>query len=99
MPTEVGIRIVRLRCELRADSTVTTRDSLDEWAGALELAMTDDLDALQAALNKPLAGADNRAVKKIHFHYVEMPDDPSDVQETDFVENLVFDVKCELLDA
>jgi len=98
MPTEVGVRIVRLRFELRADSMVTTRANLDAWAGALELAMTDDLPALQAALNKPV-GTDNRAVKKIHFHYVTPADDPSDRQETDFVENLVFDVTCELLDA
>lgn len=99
MPVEAGCRIVRLRCKFMVDSTVNTRDEIDEWKQKLEEAMTDDLTALQAILNKPLTGDDEREVKAIHFHYVEMQDEPSDVSETDWIEDLVFDVTCELLDA
>jgi hypothetical protein len=98
MPVEVGCRIVRLRCKFQVDSLANTRANVDEWKQALEAKMTDDLPALQAALNRP-EGADNRIVKSIHFHYVEMADDPSDFEETDWIEDLVFNVTCELLDA
>ena len=98
MPVEVGCRVVRLRCKFQVDSLVNTRDEVDTWKQALEAVMTDDLPALQAALNKPV-GTDNRVVKAIHFHYVEMNDDPSEVSETDWIEDLVFNVTCELLDA
>lgn len=98
MPVEVGVRTVKLRCKFQIDSTVTTRIEVDTWKQKLESSMTDDLAGLQAALNKP-SGADNRVVKAIHFHYVEMSDDPSDVHETDWIEDLVFNVTCELLDS
>ncbi len=98
MPVESGVRLVRLRCKFQIDSGVTTRADVDAWKQLLESAMTDELTALQASLNKPV-GTDNRVVKAIHFHYVEMADDPSDVNETDWIEDLVFNVTCELLDA
>jgi hypothetical protein len=98
MPVASGVRIVRIRCKFQIDSMVTTRADVDAWKLLLESVMTDDLAALQAILNKPV-GTDNRAVKAIHFHYVEMADDPSDVSETDWIEDLVFNVTCELLDA
>ena len=98
MPVESGARLVRLRCKFQVDSQATTRADVDAWKQLLENAMTDELAALQAALNKPV-GTDNRVVKAIHFHHVEMADDPSDVNETDWIEDLVFNVTCELLDA
>jgi hypothetical protein len=98
MPAEVGVRIVRLRCKFAIHSGNNTADQRNTWKQKLEAAMTDDLAALQAVLNKPV-GTDNRAVKGIHFHYVEMNDDPSDRNETDYIEDLIFNVTCELLDA
>lgn len=98
MPVESGVRIVRIRCKFQIDSMVNTRADVDAWKLLLESAMTDDLAALQAVLNKPV-GTDNRVVKAIHFHYVEMNDDPSDRHETDWIEDLIFNITCELLDA
>ena len=98
-PTDCGVRVVRLRCKFIADSTVTERPDLDEWKDALILAMTNDLETLQAALNKPAEGDDERAVQAIHFHYVSMSDEPSDMNETDWEEDLAFDIIAEPLDA
>lgn len=97
MPVETGVRMVRVLCKFTIDSKVNTRDDVDAWKDLVETAMAD-LDALQAALNKPV-GTDNRAVKAIHFHYFEMADDPSDRQQTDYIEDLSYNVTCELLDA
>lgn len=98
-PTECGVRIVRLRCKFTVDSTTAERVDLNAWREALELAMTDDRAAFQAVLNKPVSGADGRTVKAIHFHDVEMTDDPSDRNETDWIEDQIFNVTCELLDS
>lgn len=97
-PPECGIRQVRLRCKFTVDSDDTSRSSVNDWKQKLESAITDDLDTLKAALNKPV-GTDNRTIKAIHFHHVSMSDDPSEHSQTDWVEDLIFDVVCELLDA
>lgn len=97
-PPEIGVRLIRLRCKFTVDSDDNTRTNVDDWKQLLESAMTDNLDALQAALNKP-SGTDNRVVKGIHFHSVEMNDDPSDRSQTDWIEDLIFSVTCELLNA
>lgn len=98
MPTEVGVRNVRLRCKFSIHSGINSRTDADDWRQKLEAKLTDDLPALQAALNKPI-GTDNRTVKGIHFHYVEMSDDPSDRNENDWIEDLNFSIVCELLDS
>jgi hypothetical protein len=98
-PTECGVRVVRLRCKFIADSTVIERADLDGWKDALILAMTDDIETLQAALNKPTSGDDERAVQAIHFHHVSLSDEPSDTNETDWEEDCAFDVIAEPLDA
>jgi len=98
MPSECGVRVVRLRCKFTVDSTVQERGDVNAWRQALELAMTDDMAAIQTVLNKPV-GVDGRTVTGIHFHHVTMTDDPSDRSETDWIEDLVFDVTCELLDS
>jgi len=97
-PAECGVRVVRLRCKFTVDSVNADRADVNTWREALELAMTNDLEALQAVLNKPEED-DERTVTGIHFHYVEMTDDPSDRNETDWIEDLVFNVTCELLDS
>ena len=99
MPVETTARIVRLRCKFRVDSVTNTREQIDAWREALETAMIGDLNAVQSALNKPASGMDARPVKGIHFHYVEMADDPSGTDGTDRIEDLFFNVTCELLDA
>jgi len=98
-PTECGVRIVRLRCKFTVDSTTADRADVNAWREALELAMTDDREAFQTVLNKPASGADGRTVTGIHFHDVEMADDPSDRNETDWIEDQIFNVTCELLDS
>lgn len=97
-PTECGVRIVRLLCKFTADSDDSDRSEVDDWKQQLESVMTDDRQALQAALNKP-AGTDARPIQGIHFHYVEMSDDPSDRSETDWIEDMAFNVICEPLDS
>ena len=97
-PSECGVRVVKLRCKFTADSQVEDRSDVNDWRGALESVMTDDMAAIQAVLNKPV-GVDERTVTEIHFHHVELDDDPSDRHETDWIEDLVFSITCELLDA
>lgn len=98
MPVEVGVRVVKLRCKFNVNSNDNSSDDRNLWKQQLEAVMTDDLPALQAALNK-FGYVDGRAVKGIHFHYIEMSDDPSAQNETDWVEDLIFNVTCELLDS
>jgi len=97
-PTECGVRVVRLRAKFTVDSEVHTRGDLNAWKELLEIAMTNDLGALQAILNKPV-GTDDRTVKEVHFQDVVMTDDPGDVNETDWIEDLAFDVTVEPLDS
>lgn len=98
-PQECGVRQVSLRCKFTVDSIEISRTNLDSWKDALILKMTDDRDAMQTALNKPASGTDSRAVKKIHFHDIELTEEPSDTVETDWIEDCVFQVTCEPLDA
>lgn len=98
-PAECGVRVVRLRCKFIADSTATERSDLDAWKDSLILAMTDDIETLQTALNKPVSGDDERAVQSVHFHHVSLSDEPSDTNETDWEEDCAFDVIAEPLDA
>ena len=99
MPQETGCRVVRLRCKLTVDETTTDREEVDEWESLIHDIMTDDRAAMQTALNKPVSGTDTRPVKKRHVHEIAMMDDPSERSETDWEEDLIFDVTCEPLDA
>jgi hypothetical protein len=99
LPQETGCRVVRLRCKITADETATERSDVDDWESLVNDILTDDRAAMQAALNKPSIGDDERPVKKIHVHQIELMDDPSDRSETDWEEDLLFDVTCEPLDA
>jgi len=96
MPVETWVRNIRLRCKFLIDSDANDSDDRDDWKGSLEMVMIDDIEAIQAILNKP-AGTDNRTVKGIHFHFVEMSDDPSEVNETDWEEDMVFIITAEML--
>lgn len=96
MPTEVGMKIVRLRLKLLVDSAVGDRTSLDTWRDEIEAEMRS-LTEIKAALNKPASGPDERAVQAIHFHDVMAVDEPSGRNETDWDEEMVFDVLCEPL--
>jgi len=98
IPVEMGARIVKLRCKLQVDSRINTRGDIDTWKELIVSKMTDDLTGIQDILNKPV-GTDNRLIKGIHFHYVEMSDDPSDFVETDWIEDMIFNVTCEPLDS
>lgn len=95
MPAEMGVRIVRLRMKFLVDSAAGDRDDLDTWKDELQEAMRD-IDGIKTALNKP-AGADTRTVQSIHFHHVDLTDEPSDQGETDWDEELDFDVIVEPL--
>jgi hypothetical protein len=99
LPQETGCRVVRLRCKITVDETATERGDVDDWESQVHDILTDDRAAMQAALNKPASGDDERPVKKIHFHQIELMDNPSDRSETDWEEDLLFDVTCEPLDA
>lgn len=99
MPPDVGIRVVRVRCKFTASSDDHTRATVDGWKELLESAMTDDMAAMQSALNHPATGTDTRVVTGIHFHHVEMTDDPSERFENDWIEDLTFAVVAELVDA
>lgn len=94
MPPETGSKIVRLRCQFNADSTEDgTRSRLDDWREELECAMLNTA-AIQAALNISPA----RLIRGIHIHEAMAADDASETSETDFREEMAFEVVCEPVD-
>ncbi len=97
MPRETGVRIVNLRMKFIVDSDDNERGILDQWKQQLESAMLC-LAGLQAALNAPAEGPDRRKVTGIHFHDVEIGDDPSARSETDWEEDQLFALTVERLD-
>jgi hypothetical protein len=98
MPTATGIRVVNLRCQFTVDSETTTRATLDAWREELEAAM-GDLAQIQAALNEPTigTGTDERQIDDIHIHDAVTGEQPSDRQNTDWVEDCSFDITVEPL--
>jgi hypothetical protein len=97
MPVETGVKVVRVRMKFLVDEAAGGgRDTLDVWKEGLEEAMRCTPD-LQAALNRPASGVDKRAVQEIHFHEVQAAEEPSDKSETDWDEEMNFDVICEPL--
>lgn len=98
MPRETATRVVKMSFLFTTDSATGDRVQLDAWKKELEDAMLD-VESIQAALNAPVDPEDDeRAIKGIHFHDVMMSEDPSDVVQTDWMEDMVFDVVAELLD-
>lgn len=96
MPTSTGVRIVRIRMQFVVDSESNDRGALDEWKRQLEDAMMCR-PKMQAALNAPESGIDRRKVTGIHFHDAMIGEDPSDRNNTDWVEDCNFEVVCEWL--
>jgi hypothetical protein len=96
MPAETGVRIVRLRISWMVDATVTSRSVLDEWKEQLECSVLNQ-EKVKEALNAPAddEDEDERVVKKIHFHATMMTGDPSGRDNTDWVEQQVFEVIVE----
>ena len=93
MPPEVGIRTVSLRMEIMVDSTNdddSDRERLDPWRDAIDLAM-GNLASIATALNKP-GGTDNRPIKGLHFYYLTPSGEPSEVENTNWVEQFAYDV-------
>lgn len=93
----VQIRSVRMRFQIQVDSTENQRAYVDDLKVQICNAVFD-VATVKSALNKP-AGTDTREVKGIHFHDLLESDEPSDVQETDWLEQIVADVICERLSA
>lgn len=96
MPVETGTKIVRLRFRFQFDASASGRERLDAWREEIEEAMRCTA-SIQAALNRPESGVDSRKVQAIHFHEVQPAGEPSEREETDWVEELSFDVVCEPL--
>lgn len=94
MPPEVGSKIVRLRCQFDVDSGEDgSRSRLDDWREELECAMLNTA-AIQAALNTAPA----RLIRGIHIHEAMAADDASETSETDFREEMAFEIVCEPVD-
>jgi hypothetical protein len=99
MPVETGSKVVAIRMKFLVDSRADGgRVDLDMWREEIEAAMrcTEDI---QAALNAPASGPDPREVQQIHFHEIRPAGEPSDRVETDWDEELNFEVICEPLAA
>jgi hypothetical protein len=94
----VQIRSVRARFQLQVDSTQNDRAFVDETKRAIHDAIFD-IAAVQSALNKPATGSDLRTVKGIHFHDLLEASEPSDVQASDWLEEIQSDVIVEELSA
>ena len=98
MPYETGTKVVSLRMQFRVDSAAGGRTVLDYWRGDLEEAFRCTSD-IQAILNAPAVGVDPRTIQKIHFHDAVPSADESDRDETDWVEEMRYDIICEPLSA
>lgn len=96
LPAEMGVKNVTLRARFYVDSEAGGRTSLDLWKHELEEQMRTLAD-IQAALNKPTSGPDNRTYKEIHIHYVEPITEPSDRSGQDWTEELSWTVTVEPL--
>lgn len=96
MPAETGIKSVTLRFKFWIDSDDTDRGKFDTWKEQLEAAMRDR-DAYQSALNAPDSGPDRRKVPGLHIHDIVHNEEPSARQQTDWEEDLIFDVLVEPL--
>lgn len=94
----VQIRSVRTRFQLQVDSTQNDRAFVDETKRAIFDAIFD-VAAVQSALNKQATGSDLRSVKGIHFHDLLEASEPSDVQASDWLEEIQADVIVEELSA
>lgn len=94
MPMETGVRTVRIRFGWQVDATASARALLDEWKEQLECSVLNQ-EKVRETLNKPETGIDRRKVGKIHFHATMIAGDPSDRQETDWIEQQVYDVVVE----
>lgn len=95
MPTGTGVRVVRLRLKFTVEAT-PARAKLDEWKDQVECAILD-VTRMQEILNAPASGIDRRKVTGIHFHDIQIGGDPSALEETEWVEDQIFDVVVERL--
>lgn len=91
MPRETGVRTVRIRCKLIAD-TADGRGRLDDWRDKIQEILIDCPHTDE--LNEP-QGIDKRKVPGLHVYDVTHAGEPSDVNETDWEEDLLFDVVCQ----
>jgi hypothetical protein len=94
MPTSLGVRSVSMRMEIMVDSTSgddDDRDRIDAWRDQIDEAM-GDVAAVQAALNPPATGSDERAIVDLHVYDVIPTGEPSDVKETEWVEQFTYEV-------
>ena len=90
MPAETGVRMVRIRLGWQVDAAASARSQLDEWKEQVECAMLNP-EKVAETLNAPAEGIDRRKVQKIHFHAVMIAGDVSARENTDWVEQQVFE--------
>lgn len=94
MPSETGIKLVQIRMKFIVDSSACDRAPLDHWKQQVEDAMID-IPGLQESLNKPVSGPDRRKVSGIHVHDVTAGGEPSARENTDWDEDMTYEVTVE----
>lgn len=85
MPRETGVRVVRLRVKLQVESD-DGRAPIDQWRETVEDAMIDCPD-YATEINTETSG--------VHVYDVLHGGEPSERMETDWVEDMLYDVTCQ----
>lgn len=102
MPTSTGVRIVTMRFELRVDSEDETpganpRASLDGWRKQVEDSLAN-VEGIMDFINAPDFGWDARGVNHIHVYDTLAQNEPSEMEHTDWIEQVVIGVVCQPCD-
>lgn len=98
MPSSTGVRVVAMRFELRADSETEVADhdpraEIDGWRMTLEDAMSDigEITAFVGASDIDWEGF------YPHIYDVIRENEPTEFENTDWVEQFVLNVVCQLV--
>jgi hypothetical protein len=98
MPTQTGIRNVRVRLSFQVDSEVDPeREGIDSWREIAERAM-DDVPGLAAFINPPDEGEDDRVIKDLYFYDCLPTSEQDEMENTDWVEQMSYDIICQSAD-
>jgi len=102
MPTSTGVRIVTMRFEMRVDSENETegadpRGDLDGWRKQVEDSLAD-ITGIMSFINAPDYGWDGRGVNHIHVYDTLPQNEPSEMEHTDWIEQVVIGVVCQPCD-
>lgn len=93
MPTSTGVRVVKMRLEIRVDSEDdgegNPRDLLDGWREDIERVFSDVAGVVDFIDTEP------DGINDIHVYDIIPEAEPSEFDKTDWIEQIVFGVVCQ----